>query len=143
MARMPKSTLLYWPARVEQENRKGAQRTVEQMEDELRRLYKDQSEKLFQEIADVFMKMERDQEEKGKTYLNDLYRTSAYNELLQHFNSCAKELGAGQLEITERYLIRAYEQAKATVDKYIPDNIPLNTFSVPSAVDARQVIHHT
>ena len=142
MARMPKSTMLYWGARVEQENRRNAQLTTEQLEAELRKIYKDQSRKLFQEIADVWMKMERDQEEKGKTYLNDLYRTEAYNDLLRHFNECAKELGAEQLEVTERYLVEAYERAKATVDKYVPKNVPLNTFSVPTAVDPKQVVHH-
>lgn len=142
MARMPKSTMLYWPARVAQENRRNLRATVEDMEGELRKLYAAQSKELIQQLYDVWMKMERDSEEKGKVYLNDLYRTDSYNRLLEHFNECARALGGTQEEITERYLIEAYERAKETVSKYVPSTVPKPTFVVPTAVDAKQVVHH-
>lgn len=141
MARMPKSTLLYWNARVEQEGRKQLQMTIEDMEKELRKLYAGQSKELIHNLYDVWMKMERDMEEKGKTYLNDYYRTSAYTELLDHFNECAKALGGEQELITERYLIQAYEESKATIEQYAPKGLPKRSFNVPTAVDAKQVVH--
>lgn len=142
MARMPKSTMLYWPARVRQEQRHLYKKTVEDCERELRRLYGDQSKELIQRLYEVWLKMEKDREERGKVYLNDLYLTDSYNRLLEHFNECAKELGGSQEEITERYLIEAYEQAKETVEKYVPKGSVRQTFVVPSAVDAKQVVHH-
>ena len=139
---MPKSTRYYWTARIMQENHRNLLSTVEEMDGELRRLYERQTKALLADLYGVWMKMERDTEEHGHVYLNDLYRTDSYNRLLECFNSCAEILGGEQVEITERYLIDAYERAKRVVEQNVPDTYPRNTFVVPTAVDARQVVHH-
>ena len=72
----------------------------------MRRLYADQSRKLYDELLEVFAKMAADSAD-GKIYLNDLYRTDSFNRLLEYFNMCAKDLGAQQVVITEDTLVRA------------------------------------
>lgn len=86
--------------------------------------------------------MERDSETRGKVYLNDLYRTNTYHELYQHFYNCCMALGQEQEAITERSLIKAYEEAKATVERYVPKSAIRQHFSIPSAIDATQAVHH-
>lgn len=133
----------YWAKRVEQENAAALHRTIKETNKELRKLYEKQAKNLYDELIRVFIKMEEDNAEKGKIYINDLYRTNSIYELLNYFNECSKKIGGKQVKITERALIKAYEEAQEIVGANAPKSIVRSQFVVPSAVDTKQIVNQT
>lgn len=135
-----KSTKHYWIDRIAEANERNLKLSKREYTRLLKELYAEQSEKLRQSIANVFMKMLADSED-GKVYMNDLYRTNAYNELLNEFNERARALGSQQVKITEEALVKAYEMAAKVVSENVPPESISTSFNVPSAVDPKQAIH--
>lgn len=132
----------YWVKRVQQANNRNAKRTVAQTEAELRKLYSEQGNILYNNILELFVKVsEAQQREDGKVMLNDLYLTNNYHRLLEHFNECAKAIGGEQIQITEKSLVRTYEYAKSVVEGYAPKGMIKPNFVVPNAVNAEQAIN--
>lgn len=129
----------YWVSRIQEENARYYAMSVEETEKALRELYDTQGRKLYDEINRVFLKMSSDAAD-GKVYLNDLYRTNNLNLLLSYFNKRAKAIGGGQIKITEKHLIDAYEHAREVVGDSVPHGAVRPVFVVPSAVDASQVV---
>lgn len=132
----------YWAKRIEEENKKALVRTISETNAALKKLYKTQSESLYDELIRVFIKMQEDSED-GKIYLNDLYRTNNIYLLINYFNECAKKIGGEQVEITENALIRAYEEAQKIVGDNAPKSIIRSSFFVPSGIDTKQIIQQS
>lgn len=129
----------YWKERIRKENENALRITVAESNKALRKVYKEQSEKLYAELTRVFIKMENDSAD-GKIYINDLYRTRSIYELLEYFNKRAKAIGGKQVKITEKALVRAYENAVKTIDSNVPNSLIRPQFIVPSAIDTKQII---
>lgn len=132
----------YWMDRIEEQNTRNLELSKKETKRLLRELYKEQGEKLFHKIETVFLKLLSDAAD-GKIYINDLYRTHTYHELLNYFNECAKAIGGEQVKITEDALIDMYELSKAVVEKEVPKSLVKSSFVVPTAINAKQAIHQT
>ena len=132
----------YWPDRLLEANQRNLKRTKKETEKLLRKLYKEQSEELYAYLLDVFAKIAADKED-GKVYTNDLFLTVRYNEIINHFNECAKNIGGEQVKITEEALIKTYEEAQEEIDKYIPKDKVRTSFLVPTAISAEEAIRQT
>lgn len=117
--------------------------TIEDCRKELVRLYEQAQGNLYQSIAEVWLKMDRDIERRGEPYLNDLYRTTNYNRLLEHFAALCKELGGEEERIIEKSLIRAYEEAQEVIEQYAPQGALKTDFVIPKAMDVKQIVHQT
>lgn len=122
---------------------RGLNMTIEDCRKELVKLYEETQDKLYQEIASVWLKMDRDIEKRGEPYLNDLYRTTNYNRLLEHFAALCKELGGKEEKIIEKSLIRAYKEAQEVIEQYAPEGVLKTDFIIPRAMDVRQIVHQT
>jgi hypothetical protein len=134
----------YWVKRVQQATSRNLTRTNAQTQEELRKLYEDQSGKLYQNLLDTFNKILNDADNgDGKIYTNDLFKTNNYHILIKYFNECAKEIGGKQLEITDAAMLRSYRYAQSVVESFAPKGLIKNTFVVPKAIDAEQAINHT
>ena len=131
----------YWAARVKNETNEKLQATQKEAEELLKKLYREQSEEIVNELNRIFMKIMSDKKS-GEIMMNDLFRTKAMNEILDAFNRKARELGSEEIKITEKALIDCYKQACEAVDKYVPKDKPINTsFSEPDEADLRNVVH--
>lgn len=132
----------YWAKRIDDESKKAYRRTVKETNKELHKIYQQQAEALYNELVRVFIKMSEDSKD-GKIYLNDLYRTNKIYTLIEHFNNCAKKIGGKQVKITEKALIKAYEESQQIVERYSPNTIIRPSFVVPSAIDTQQIVNQT
>lgn len=132
----------YWVRRIQEANSRNLKRTNAQTEEALKQLYQEQGEKLYQQLLDVFVKLDSDSQD-GKIYTNDLFRTNNYYQLIQYFNDCSKTIGGQQVEITESALIRTYEYARSVVEGYAPKGIIQPGFVIPSATTPKQAINQT
>ena len=132
----------YWQNRIEHERKMELERTVKDTNKALRAIYAEQSKLLYNELLDVFAKMEADSAE-GKFYINDLYRTNRIHLLLNYFNSCAEKIGGKQVKVTERALIKAYEDAKRMVGDNVPKSIVSSQFVVPSAITTKEIVNQS
>ncbi len=141
MGQMRKSTRYYWQDRIQQEQTRLYNSTTQEMERALRELYASQQKKIEYELGSLFLKMESDKYTRGEPYLNDLYRTKEYNELLQHLNRLMRELGGEEVNITEQGLIKAYEEAQAILEKFVPKGLRRFDFNIPTAIDPQRAVH--
>ena len=132
----------YWARRIEDENKKAYKRTVEETNQALRKIYQKQSESLYKELLAVLAKISKDNEE-GRVFINDLYRTNKMFALIQYFNKCSLKIGGEQIKITEKALIRAYEESQKIVEAELPKSIIKPSFIVPTAVDTKQLVNQT
>lgn len=130
----------YWKERIEREKKAARKRTIKQTDAELRKLYEKQSQKLYDELLSVLSKIEHDSED-GKLYINDLYRTNRMYELIEYFNKVASKIGGKQIKLTEQALIDTYNHAQEIVGNDIPKSLIDTTFTVPSAVDTKQIVN--
>ena len=131
---------MYWEDRVRQETQDYYRMSINAQEEALRAIYVDQSEKLYNQIVKVYLKIMEDSSTKGYVYINDLYRTNTYHLFLNYFNKCAKKIGGAQVAITEKALLDMYNFAQKTITKNIPKNATQAIFVVPQAVKPQQVI---
>lgn len=132
----------YWKERIQKELENDLKRTIGETNKSLRAVYKQQSERLYDELVRVFIKMENDSAD-GKLYINDLYRTKNIYELIEYFNSCSKAIGGKQVKVTERALITAYENAQKVVGADMPKSLIRPQFLVPSTIDTKQIIRQS
>lgn len=132
----------YWAKRIEEESEKAYKRKVVETNRALRAVYKEQSEELYKELLAIFSKIIKDSKD-GKLYINDLYRTNKIYALIEEFNKCSRKIGGKQIKITEKALISIYDEAQKIVTDTLPKRIVYPSFSVPSAVDTKQVINQT
>jgi SPP1 gp7 family putative phage head morphogenesis protein len=130
----------YWARRIKEENERAARRTIKETDAELRKLYEQEANKLYNELLKVFAKIEKDSED-GKIYLNDLYRTNRIYELLDYFNRRAVILGGKQTKITQKALIKVYENAQQIVEANVPKSVVRPSFVVPTAVPTEQIVN--
>ena len=130
----------YWEQRVMEENQKYCDLSIADQERQLKKLYKEQNEKLEAKLNKVYLKMMTDQEREGQIYINDMFRTRTYHELMAEFNARAKALGSRQVIITEKALLDMYEKSKEITEKFIPKGTITGQWMRPSAVRPEDVI---
>ncbi len=138
---MRKDTRFYWQDRIAQEQNRLYTSTTEEMEQRLRELYATQSRKIEDELFATLFKMDTDKYLRGEPYLNDLYRTKEYNELLQRLNELTRELGGEEVRITEEGLIHAYEEAQRILERWVPKGSRKVDFNLPTAIDPQTAVH--
>ena len=130
----------YWEQRVMEENQKYCDLSIADQKRQLKKLYKEQNEKLEAKLNKVYLKMMTDQEREGQIYINDMFRTRTYHELMAEFNARAKALGSQQVIITEKALLDMYEKSKEITEKFIPKGTITGQWMRPSAVRPEDVI---
>ena len=129
----------YWEERIRQETEDYYKMSIKAQEEALRAMYVQQSQKLYNQIIKVYLKIMDDNSE-GKLFINDLYRTQSYHLFLNYFNKCANKLGGAQVKVTEKALIAMYDFARKTIAKNVPKGVAQPIFTVPSAVKTEQVV---
>jgi len=133
----------YWQRRIQEANKRNLSRTNAQLEQELKRLYEEQSETLYKQILEVFAKISEDSLD-GKIYTNDLYRTNNYHLLLKYFNACAQKLGGKQIQITDEAVLRTYKYAQSVVEAFAPEGVIQPQFIAPERhIDPVTVINRS
>lgn len=132
----------YWVERIEREKKAARKRMLKETNQELRKIYEKQSQLLYDELLRVLIKIENDSAD-GKLYINDLYRTNKMYELINYFNKLSLAIGGKQITITEKALIRAYEEAQQIVGEAAPKSIVRPSFFVPQALDTKQIVNQT
>lgn len=130
----------YWIKRVSQEQAKMGKLTERETAKLLRKLYKEQSESFVHNIEKVFAKMEDDLQKQGKTFINDAYRTVRYHDFLTDFNRRAQELGAEQVIITRKSLVKTVQESQAIIQRFAPKSALKVIYSVPQAIRAQDII---
>lgn len=125
----------YWSKRVQRENEKLLGLEVEEVLKQLRRIYKEQSEILLNEITRAFIKY---QDPENGT-LNDLLRANKYRDLIGEFNQRARVLGSEEVLIDNENLIDMFDKTQSVIERFAPKNKMIR-FGVPSAVKAEDAV---
>ncbi len=130
----------YWQRRIIEENQKMYNLSIKEQGKILAELYKEQGEKIESKLYKIYVKMLADTKERGEPYINDLFRTKGYHEILAELNKRAKKIGAEQYIITDKALCDAYETSQAVVAEYLPNGPIQGVFGVPTALRTEDVV---
>lgn len=137
-----KQNEFYWLDRINERNQRNTNLTIQETEQQLKRIYSKEAIALQNEIVKVFGKMLSDEMFQGEYMMNDIYRNDRYWQLLDYINERLRVLGGKELKITEPALIKIYEDTKKLIDEEMPSSIK-PAFVVPQMIDAKQVVHQT